>query len=374
MTSTHGVLRRFKPLWLSAWPLWTLLVFASLAAARLLPEGYARAAVAAPILLMVPGSLTLGAVFSQRRRPQGVVFVCYAALLSAVWSAFASLALYVLGVLITADSTYWCLLGSRLCWPSLPRRGSCLGGGRGRRAAASPRPWIRTCLDTGSDDAEAPADIRGAAYYAIVAVVAGVSFLAGGLYVYDHVPHPAPAGYTWMAWTGPPIKGDIAVGSAGTELHFQIVHRQSDTTTFRLSAAWLGTPSRPLAKSLTLIIGPDQTFRGALFVPPLPDGCTYRIVVSLTAARQIDPLTKNRKPGRSMLTSMMRPNRRTSVMDDGGPESIYQVVFLRSSSFSEGGCVRRPSCGAESAGFHGHVVCRRGGSCLSSRERHVGGC
>ena len=52
---------------------------------RLLPEGYARAAVAAPILLIVPGSLMLGAVFNQRRRPQGVVFVSYAALLSAVW-------------------------------------------------------------------------------------------------------------------------------------------------------------------------------------------------------------------------------------------------------------------------------------------------
>ena len=50
---------------------WTLLVFASLAVVRLLPGGYTRAAVAAPILLMVPGSLTLGAVFNQRRRPQG---------------------------------------------------------------------------------------------------------------------------------------------------------------------------------------------------------------------------------------------------------------------------------------------------------------
>ena len=119
-----------------------------------------------------------------------------------------------------------------------------------------------------------------------------MSLLAGGLYAYDHLPHPAPAGYTWMAWTGPPIKGDIAIGSAGTKLGFQIVHHQSDTTTFKLSAAWLGSTSRPLAKPLTFSIGPNQTFRGALFVPPLPDGCTYRIVVALTAARQIDPLTK----------------------------------------------------------------------------------
>jgi hypothetical protein len=294
MTSAHGLLPRFKSLWLSTWPLWILLVFASLAAARLLPEGYARAAVAAPILLMVPGSLTLGATFSQRRRPQGAMFVCYAALLSAVWSAFASLALHVLGVLITADSTYWCLLAVSAVLAIVAEARLLLGRPEGsHRTANKPETPDPLPFDTGSDDAVPPADIRGANYYyAIVAVVAGISILGGGLYVYDHDPHPAPVGYTWMAWTGPQIKGDIAVGSAGTELHFQIVHRQSDTTTFRLSAAWLVTPSRPLAKSLTLSIGPNRTFRGALFVPPLPDGCTYRIVVSLTAARQIDPLTK----------------------------------------------------------------------------------
>jgi hypothetical protein len=38
-------------------------------------------------------------------------------------------------------------------------------------------------------------------------------------------------------------------------------------------------------------IGPDQTFQGALFVPPLPDGCTYRIVITLTAAQRADPQT-----------------------------------------------------------------------------------
>ena len=147
MTSTHGVLRRFKPLWLSAWPIWTLLAFASLAATRLLPEGYIRAAVAAPILLMVPGSLTLGAVFSVRRSPRGATFVCYAALLSAVWSAFASLALYVLQVLITAESTYWCLLIVSAVLTILAEARLLLGRqGRGRGVLASPRPWIRTCL------------------------------------------------------------------------------------------------------------------------------------------------------------------------------------------------------------------------------------
>src|ERR1039458_9711753 len=61
--ATHGALQRFKSLWLSTWPLWALLVFAVLAVVRLLPGGYGRTAASAPILLMVPGSLTLGAIF-----------------------------------------------------------------------------------------------------------------------------------------------------------------------------------------------------------------------------------------------------------------------------------------------------------------------
>jgi hypothetical protein len=294
MTSAHGVVQRFKSLYLSAWPLWTLLVFGSLAAVRFLPEGMVRAAVAAPILLMVPGSLTLGAGFSQSRRPQGTAFLCYAVLLSAVWSAFASLILNVLGVLITADSTYWCLLAVSAVLAILAEARLLLARTEGSHRTGS-RPEIRDvdALDTDSDDAEAPADIRGANYYyAIVAVIAGVSLLGGGVYVYDHHPRPSSTGYTWMAWTGPQVKEHIAVGSAGTELHFQIVHRESDTDSFRLSASWQGAPSRPLAKSLTLTIGPDRTFHGALFVPPLPNGCTFRIVVSLTASRQMDPLTK----------------------------------------------------------------------------------
>jgi hypothetical protein len=291
VTSADGAPRRFKPLWLLAWPVWILLVFASLAAARLLPAGYIRAAVAAPILLMVPGSLTLGAIFSQRRRPQGMVFVCYAALLSAVLSAFASLTLYVLGVPITANSTYWCLLAVSAVLAIVAEARILLGRPEGSHRTGSTNPEPNP-FDTASI-AQIQAGIRGASFpYAILASAAGIGLLGGGLYVYDHGSHPAPAGYTTMAWAGPEIKGGIPVGSAGTELHFQIVHHQSNTTIFRLGAVWLGTPSRPLAKSLTLRIGPNRTFHGSLFVPPLPNGCTYRIVVSLTAARQIDPLTK----------------------------------------------------------------------------------
>jgi hypothetical protein len=293
VTGNHGVLRRFQLVWLSAWPLCALAVFASLAAVRLLPGGYFRAALAAPILLIIPGSLTLGAVFSQRHRPRGTAFVCYAALLSAAWAIFASLALYACGVLITAASTYWCLLIIAAVLAIATEARLLLGWpGTGRRIARKPETIDPDLSQDEADEAETPAASRTGGHHSIVAIVVGVSLLGGGLYTYDHLPHPAPIGYTQIAWTGPQVNGEIAVSRVGGKLGFQIVHHQSDTTTYRLSAAWMGTPSSPLAKSLTFSVGPDQTFRGALFIPPLPDGCTYRIVVALTATRQIDPLTK----------------------------------------------------------------------------------
>jgi hypothetical protein len=290
MTGARSFRREVQAEWLAVWPIWTLVGFVGLEAARLLPAGYARAAVAAPILLLVPGSLTLGAVFSGRRRPQAAVFVCYAILLSALWSVFVSLALYALSIRISASSTYRGLLLVSIVVAVVAQARLLLGRpGRGRRAVhkrEAPDP------DLSEDEVVRPgtsAAVRAKGRHAVLAVVAGTSLLAGGAYAYEHLPQPAPTGYTWMAWTGPHVNGDIAIGSAGTELSFQIVHRQSGTTAFRLSATWAGAPPHLLAKSLILRIGPDKTFKGRLFVPPLPDGCTYRLVVALTDVRRISP-------------------------------------------------------------------------------------
>lgn len=296
MNGTHGILRWFRVLWMSAWPLWSLMAFACLAFLRVLPGGYVRAALATPILLVVPGSLTLGAVFSQRRRPKGAVFACYAALLGVIWSAFTSLILYLRHVFISANSTYFSLLIICGVLAVMGEARLLLGRGTGRRAAHKPETVNPDLSDAEANDDEASAAaVRRTGYCGLAAVAAGVSLLAGGLYAYVHLPHPAPVGYSWMAWTGPPIKGRTAIGSSGTKLDFQIIHHQSETTTFRLGAAWLGNPSRSLAKPLTLSLGPNRTFRGSLVVPPLPDGCTYRIVVTLTTVRQIDTLTQKRR-------------------------------------------------------------------------------
>jgi hypothetical protein len=231
----------------------------------------------------------LGALFGQRRRPQGTAFVCYAVLLSVICSIFASLALYARHFAITAHSTYWCLLFVSAALAIVAEARLVLGRGTGRRAARKPETPDPDLSDAEANDMPMAA---GTGFYALASLVAGISLLAGGLYAYDRVPHPTPAGYTWIAWTGPQVKGKVAIGSSGTKLGFQITHNQSDTMSFRLRALWLGTPSRPMARPLTVSIGPNRTFHGALFVPPLPDGCTYRIVVALTPTQQTDAATE----------------------------------------------------------------------------------
>lgn len=304
---TRNILRFLKSLWLSAWPLWMLLVFASLAAIRYLPGGYTRAVVAAPVVLIVPGSLTLGSIFAQSRRPQGTELVCYAVLLSAIWSGFASLVLYVCGILITADSTYLCLIIiSAVLTITAEVRLLLERQGAGRRVAPKVEPSDPDTSFAEIADVEVQAAWTTPGYYAILAALAGAILLGGGLYAYDHLPRPTPIGYTSMAWTGPPVKAAISIGPKGKKLTFQIIHHQQGATVFRLSASWLSNPPQPLARPLNLSIGSDQVFRGSLTVPPLPDGCTYRIVVALTATGQIDPLT-NKPPTWSLNADIRDP-------------------------------------------------------------------
>jgi hypothetical protein len=290
MTRGDAITRRVKQLW----PLWTLLIFAGLAVLRPLPAGY-RAAAAGPILFLVPGSLSLGAAFGARSRPRGAVFVCLAALLGVAWAVFASLALYALNIRITADSTYRCLLLVVAVLAIVAQARLLLERpSKGRRAVRRLEPIDPDLSETEIRAVRTPAVANRAPYSSVAAVAVGISLLASGMYAYDHLSNPASSGYTLIAWEGLPIGGDISV-SGSTELHFEIAHRQSGGTTFRLAAEWLGSAAHPLAKPLTFSMGPDQTFQGTLYVPALPTGCIhriYRVVVTLTAPRQTDPLTK----------------------------------------------------------------------------------
>src|SRR5689334_9932566 len=169
--------------------------------------------------------------------------------------------MYADGELITVKSTYWCLLTVSAALAIVAEMRLLLGRpGKGRRVVRKLEVRNPDQPDLAAVDAEVLTAARGSGYYSFIAVVAGVSLITGGLYAYDHLPHPAPAGYTWIAWTGPPINGNIAISSVGTKLNFQIIHHQSDSANFRLSAAWLGRTSTPLTKPLSFSIGPDQTF------------------------------------------------------------------------------------------------------------------
>ena len=283
MSTIQTSFRKLTPLWLSAWPLLALASFGFAAAARWLPGGYARAVVAAPIIVMVPGSLTLGAIFGVGARPRPAAFLCYSALLGVIWFSCASLVLYALGVLLTTDSMYLCLLAicAALAIVAQARL-------RGRQPAVT---------SAAADNRESPNPDRprprvlAAPFYAAVAVAAGLSLLAGAVFVQGRFSNLASAGFTWMAWEHPHGTGEYAVGSAGAQLRFEIVHRQARPATFRLSAAWQGGPPGSLAKPLALRLDPNQTFHAALFVPPLPRGCTYRVVITLSSISQADPLT-----------------------------------------------------------------------------------
>lgn len=266
----------------SGWPCLALVVFFISGPGLLLPPGYGRAVVVAPVFLAVPGALTLGAVAAGRfQRLTGVEAGLLAALLSVVWPAFASLALTAAGIRITAVSTYLCLLVicavlAAVAQIRLRRLGQ-LSAGTGGRSAV----------------------------YCLVALAMGTALLTGGTYAYAGVPHPAPAGFTWIAWTGTPGAtgtpgtGTIAVGPAGTRLPFQIVHHEPTQGTYRLAATWSGLTGRQeltgaghaLAKPVTMRIGPGETVDGTLAVPAPPGGRTFRLVVTLTAVGTSTPGT-----------------------------------------------------------------------------------
>jgi hypothetical protein len=270
MTATNHRARPGRPWWRAAWPCWLLAVFACLAVARTLPAGPGRAVVAAPILLGVPGTLTLGALRARWQLP--VVWLgCLAAVLSMIWAAFASLALYLSGVLITAASTYWCLL--LIC---------------ALLAAVAQGRLIRE-RPAGADGPDRTGR-RAEAGYSLAAVAAGAALLAGGTFGYLHTPRPAPAGYTWIAWSGGPVRGVMPVGGAGLSLPFEIEHQEPAAATFRLTAVWTqASRPRSLARPLTVRIGPDKTVHGSLAIPSPPGGCIYRIVVTLTEVGPADP-------------------------------------------------------------------------------------
>jgi O-antigen/teichoic acid export membrane protein len=281
---------RLKPIVLAAWPILAFVVFAALAVAHRLPTGYVRAAAVLPIILLVPGALAVCAIFGQRRRPLGVVFTGYAMLLSVALLAFVSLGLYMLHILITATSTYWALLvvcsifavvaESRLLSES--RTSDWVNGTTGN----SPNEGFRN----GSNSA--PSGEKGRPLVVLGGTIAGLILLFGGVYYYEHVPHPASPGYTELAWTNAGQRDTVAVGPAGTTLKFEVISQQSTRTRFRLTAEWEGAAlARRLAAPITFSMGPNVTYNGSLFVPPPADGCMYRVVVSMVAIGQMDPLT-----------------------------------------------------------------------------------
>jgi hypothetical protein len=298
MAANDHFLRRPGAWCRTAWPCWLLLIFAGLAAARALPAGPERAVIAAPVLLSVPGALTLGALLPGRW-PPGAWSSCLAAVLSMIWAAFASLGLYLLHVLITAENTYVCLLlvcavlaFAAQCRLILASPGTPAASAQDdRETGAGLTAGLKTGLTAGLKTGLAAGPKAGlTAGYLLAAVAAGAALLAGGTYAYLHAPHPTPSGYTWIAWSGKQVAGVIPVGDSGMTMPFEIDYQQPGTAAFRLTASWTGTGQpHSLATPVSFRINPGKTMHGVLAIPPPPGGCTFRVVVTLTELGQAHP-------------------------------------------------------------------------------------
>jgi hypothetical protein len=270
---TTGRHKNHGSLWQRTWPCWLVVIFAALALVLELPGGWGRAVVALPIAILVPGALTLGA-WRGKRRIDWVASSFLSALLGVLWTAFASLILFVLHVLITTGSTFVCLLA--IC--VLLAIAAQLRISTADLSIQAESEDIPVSLLDGSE----PGVVKTFGYH-FAALAGAILLLVGGTYSYAHGSLPAPAGYTWIAWSGQPVTGIISVGPSGTSLPFTIEHHEATSGEYQLTATW-GSPTQPhsLAKPVTLQLAPGGTLNGRLSIPAPPGGCTYRLVVTLT--------------------------------------------------------------------------------------------
>ena len=265
--------KKRRGLWQRTWPCWLVVIFAALALVQDMPAGWGRAVIALPIAILVPGTLTLGALLGGRRIDV-VAFSFLSALLGVLWSAFAMLILFLAHVLITAGSTVVCLLAICALLATIAQW----------RIAYEGQP-----IQVESEDIPASLlDANESTFlktlgYNIAAVAGGILLLVGGTYSYMHGSHPEPDDYTWIAWSGSPVTGIISVGPSGTSLPFTIEHHEAASGEYQLTATW-GSSTNPhsLAKPVKLQLGPESTMNGRLSIPSPPGGCTYRLVVTLT--------------------------------------------------------------------------------------------
>ena len=264
---------RLRYRWPDAWPCYLLAAFAALALTALVPGGPARAVLAVPVLLGVPGALTLGAA-QARRSVDATAFGALAVMLSALWLAFATLILTVGKVRISGASVYVCLLLVCCALTAAAQRQL------RRRPPAEPAVLPADVLSVPDETGAAP---KRGAWYAVGGVLAGTALLAGGALAYASAPHPAPAGYTWLAWSGAKANGVIAVGAQGITLPFEVTHQVPGPTEYRLAATWTGDgQAHVLAAPRTLRVSGDKTVRATLSIPQPPGACAYRIVLTLT--------------------------------------------------------------------------------------------
>ena len=280
--------RRLRYSWSDAWPWYLLAAFAALALTAVVPGGPARAILAVPVLLGVPGALTLGAV-QARRGVDAVAFGGLALMLGALWLAFAALILTTLQVQINGVSVYACLLVVCCGLAAGARRQL-----RRRAAGEDAAPAWGERADVLCVPDETGASPKRGAWYAAGSVLAGAALLGGGALAYTSAQHPAPAGYTWLAWSDNRADSVITVGADGITLPFEVTRQEPGPAAYRVTASWTGDgQAHALAAPQTLRVGGDKTVTAALSIPQPPGACAYRVVVTLTELGTAHPQSRS---------------------------------------------------------------------------------
>jgi hypothetical protein len=287
----HG--RRLPYRWSDAWPCYLLAAFAALALTAVVPGGPARAVLAVPVLLGVPGALTLGAA-QARRSVDAAAFGALAVVLSSLWLAFATLILTLFQVRIGGVSVYVCLL-LVCCALTAAAQRQLRRHAVGEGAMPAGRKGQADVLCVPDEVGASP---KRGAWYAVGGVLAGAALLGCGALAYTSAPHPAPAAYTWLAWSGAKANGVITVGAKGITLPFEITHREPGATEYRLTASWTGGgKAHALAAPRTLRVEGDKTVAATLSIPQPPGACAYRVVVTLTELGTAHPQSRSINAG-----------------------------------------------------------------------------
>jgi uncharacterized membrane protein len=267
--------------WTSSWSAWVVLLGigeAAVLVAQLLPAGVARAVVALPPVLLIPGFALWTLMIGRRRREDPAVVAAYSIGLSFAVLIFDALILNALGIRLSSASIGLAALGCTDIVVTV----TCLGGRLVSRGGDAPS---ESGLPPGGPAGAAPnippAPHRGALFTRAVAVVAAVvGVLVVVSLVATHLPAPASKPFTAL-WLGGTWAGEAAPTrvTTGERVIIPVVAESYGTApgTYQLATSIDG-----LAASVqSVYLSTAATWHGQVTVVAPAGLALHRVVIAL---------------------------------------------------------------------------------------------